>query len=257
MKLISEPYFTKKHLEYNRNSQKILISQWYGREKEYSLYCSSLSSYFPVQNFHHGPWGLGYDSTSDDYKILKIDEKSRSEILRLKSGSWKVTDKHLTAIHPILTHTNSLVFVHGACHWIGLFLAGKFLVISFSISDEMYGEIPLPEQMYYSGRSNKQGVSSLGEMFCAYYHHKSHTEYYFKIWVMKKIFNIQVTCLCSPVVPKYRCSDGDVLLCCIHLEPRAYVLRTSKGPFGLWPQSGAIQIGFVYTESLVFPKLVG
>ncbi|KAF3637794.1 hypothetical protein FXO38_23559 [Capsicum annuum] len=34
-------------------------------------------------------WGLGYESVSDDYKILKIDEKACSEILALKSGSWR------------------------------------------------------------------------------------------------------------------------------------------------------------------------
>ncbi|KAG5574052.1 hypothetical protein H5410_063818 [Solanum commersonii] len=193
MKLISEPYFTKKHLEYNRNSQKILISQclvlievfdYHVRDYKQQILLlwnpsTRESIVLPHPEFPPWPyctWGLGYDSTRDDYKILKIDEKSGSEILGLKSGSWKVTDKHPTAIHPILTHTDSLVFVHGAFHWIGLFLAGKFLVISFSISDEMYGEISLPEQIYYPGRSNKRGASSLGEMLCAYSRHKSHTE---------------------------------------------------------------------------------
>ncbi|PHT49229.1 hypothetical protein CQW23_13437 [Capsicum baccatum] len=37
-------------------------------------------------------WGLGYDSVSDDYKILKIDLESCSEILALKSGSWRLTN---------------------------------------------------------------------------------------------------------------------------------------------------------------------
>ncbi|KAK4369703.1 hypothetical protein RND71_009178 [Anisodus tanguticus] len=43
--------------------------------------------------------GLGYDSTSGDYKILKIDNKGRShkapgEILALKGGRWRNIDKH-------------------------------------------------------------------------------------------------------------------------------------------------------------------
>ncbi|KAH0649873.1 hypothetical protein KY284_029785 [Solanum tuberosum] len=58
-------------------------------------------------------WGLGYDSTSDDYKILKIDNKSRSEILALKSGSWRLMDKHPTDVHPMLMSTDSLYFRRG------------------------------------------------------------------------------------------------------------------------------------------------
>ncbi|PHT28447.1 hypothetical protein CQW23_31960 [Capsicum baccatum] len=61
-------------------------------------------------------WGLGYDSVSDDYKILKIDLKSCSEILTFKSGSWRLTNKYPTHILPELFSTDSLVFVHGAFH---------------------------------------------------------------------------------------------------------------------------------------------
>lgn len=31
---------------------------------------------------------------------------------------------------------------------------------------------------------------------------------------------------------------------------------TSKGTYGLWPQSDEAQKGFVYTESLFFPKVI-
>ncbi|KAG5583020.1 hypothetical protein H5410_053647 [Solanum commersonii] len=41
-------------------------------------------------------WGLGYDSTSGDYKILFIngEELPGGQILTLKSGSWRNIDKH-------------------------------------------------------------------------------------------------------------------------------------------------------------------
>ncbi|PHT32833.1 hypothetical protein CQW23_29170 [Capsicum baccatum] len=148
MALISEPYFTLKHLnraKNDQNSKRFLVSQWS------SLYCSSLSSVQRVEEVQKldcpsnaelwrcflyccydslaligvynyrdhthqlwlwnpstresivlpGPkfppelfctWELGYDSVSDDYQILKIDLKSRSEILTLKSGSWRLTN---------------------------------------------------------------------------------------------------------------------------------------------------------------------
>ncbi|XP_059285777.1 F-box protein CPR1-like [Lycium ferocissimum] len=76
---------------------------------------------FPPEDFC--TWGLGYDSTSDDYKILKIDLKAHSEILALKSGSWRKIDKHPTGIYPVsLANMDTLAFVHGAFHWLGLSL---------------------------------------------------------------------------------------------------------------------------------------
>ncbi|KAM3289057.1 hypothetical protein P3S67_017344 [Capsicum chacoense] len=57
--------------------------------------------------------GLGYDSTSDDYKILKIDDAAHCEILALKSGSWRKIDKHPAGVFPVLSDTkDSLAFVH-------------------------------------------------------------------------------------------------------------------------------------------------
>ncbi|PHT24509.1 hypothetical protein CQW23_35772 [Capsicum baccatum] len=39
-------------------------------------------------------YGLGYDSISDGYKVLRIDQEGMApdEILALKSGSWRKID---------------------------------------------------------------------------------------------------------------------------------------------------------------------
>ncbi|KAM3339244.1 hypothetical protein P3S68_029113 [Capsicum galapagoense] len=277
MALISEPYFTLKHLNHaknDQNSQRFLVNQWS------SLYCSSLSSVQRVEEVQKldcpsntelwrcflyccydslaligvynycdhthqlwlwnpstresivlpGPkfplelfctWGLGYDSVSDDYKILKIDLKSRK------------------------------------FHWIDDIT--RFTVTALSISSEVYTEIPLPEQML-SIYNQTWGVSVLTEKLCAYAHYTSQT---FRFWVMKDygikeswtgLFTIQGTGLLS-VILKYRFSDGELLLCCRDLAFRP-VFRKSEGPLGLCPQSNSSQKGFAYTESLFFPKLV-
>nr|XP_016446573.1 PREDICTED: uncharacterized protein LOC107771665 [Nicotiana tabacum] len=75
---------------------------------------------FPSEEF--STFGLGYDSTIDDYKILKIDLKAPGEILALKSGFWRKIDKHLTGVYPVLSGMDSLAFVNGAFHWLGLSL---------------------------------------------------------------------------------------------------------------------------------------
>ncbi|KAM3198797.1 hypothetical protein P3L10_034462 [Capsicum annuum] len=198
MTLISEPYFTLKHLnraKNNEHSQKILVLHG-----EFPLHCSSLSSasLSSVQlaedvrkldwPSNPRPWrfrmyccydglvliklrdypqyarailllwnpstrestvlprtefsltkdysfGLGYDSTSDDYKILKIDDAARCEILALKSGSWRKIDTHPAGVFPVLSDTeDSLAFVHGAFHWLDSSL--EKTLISFSISND-------------------------------------------------------------------------------------------------------------------------
>ncbi|KAK4713048.1 hypothetical protein R3W88_018955 [Solanum pinnatisectum] len=174
-------------------------------------------------------WGLGYDSTTDDYKILKIDKKSCSEILALKSSSWRLMDKHpIHDVHRMLTSTDSLVFVHR--------------------------DIPLPKQMYLK-KFREWGVSVLEGMCCAYSHYVSRIENVFKFWIMKdyvneswtELFTIQGTNLQS-AISKYMFSDGEVLLCREHLRRCCYVFRISKGPFGVWPQSNVILKGFVYFD---------
>ncbi|KAG5594096.1 hypothetical protein H5410_035328 [Solanum commersonii] len=185
MTLISDPYFSKKHLNHARNdgnSQKILVHICYPRYDEFSLYCSSLSS---VQQIEHvqkldfpcndKPWRyslycccngmalMGFCNYLDKHfqHLLwnpfheRINSTSRSinsskglfEILALKSGSWRLLDKHPIDVHPMLKSTDSLVCVHGAFHWLIRSLT-KYSVMSFSITDDVYREIPFLEQLY-------------------------------------------------------------------------------------------------------------
>ncbi|MCD7466073.1 hypothetical protein HAX54_002423 [Datura stramonium] len=99
-------------------------------------------------------FGLGYDATSDDYKILAVNlndmgQEASGEIFALKSGSWKKICQYPADIHRLIGFKdcgmNSLAFVHGAFHWVGL--SGCYTIVSFNISNEVYGEIPLPEHM--------------------------------------------------------------------------------------------------------------
>ncbi|XP_049359976.1 putative F-box protein At1g50870 [Solanum verrucosum] len=308
MTLISDPYFSKKHLNHARNDvQRIehvqkLDFPCNDKPWRYSLYCCcngmALMGFcnYPDKHFQlllwnpstresmvlpdpkilpkdYCTWGLGYDSASDDYKILKIDDKSCSEILALKSASWRLLDKHPIDVHPMLKSTgslyfrrgvqrdtiaratileflqvvwkgcfsigrnaleilalksgswrimdkhpnieehyfiniifnynhvlpwccttrDSLAFVHGAFHWLISSLT-KYYVMSFSISDEVYRDIPLPEQMYSNfSKLCGRGVSILGGTLCAYSHCVSDWKDMFKFWVMKDYVNASWT----------------------------------------------------------------
>ncbi|PHU06220.1 hypothetical protein BC332_27042 [Capsicum chinense] len=262
MTLISEPYFTLKHLNHaknNQNSQKILVLHG-----EFPLHCSSLSSVSlssvrlaeDVRKLdwpsNPRPWRFRID----DYKILKIDDTAHCEILTLKSDSWRKIDKRPAGVFPVLSDTeDSLAFVHGAFHWLDSSL--EKTLISFSISNDVYGEIPLPEGMSLVFNMNRiNGASALEGMLCVYSTHIRRGIHTFKLWILKdydvkeswnRLFTIQGTDLYS--IPKYKFSDGEVLLRCRDLECGS-VFKISKESSRLWPQSVSepIQDGFVYTE---------
>lgn len=63
---------------------------------------------------------------------------------------------------------DSLAFVHGAVHCLALSLNNS--VVSFSISNEVYGEILLPEGLclILNVAYIKNGVSAVGGMLCGY-----------------------------------------------------------------------------------------
>lgn len=83
-----------------------------------------------------------------------------------------------------------LAFVHGAFHWLGLSVNN--FVVSFSILNEVYGEIPLTKgwclilNMLYI----ESGVSILGGMLCGYSTYTHWGKDTFKLWVMKD-YNVQ------------------------------------------------------------------
>ncbi|KAM3309449.1 hypothetical protein P3S67_011193 [Capsicum chacoense] len=230
-------------------------------------------------------WGLGYDLTSDDYKILKIDGKEHNEILALKSGSWRKIDDHPTGDNSVLSDMDYLAFRHGALDCVGTssnmgylaFVRGAFhwidsllnhSMVTLSISNEVYGEIPLPVglDLVFDIMHSKQGVSVLEGVLCVYSTRIDHGKYTFKLWEMNdygvkeswnQLFTIQSTDLYS-ITPKYMFPDGDVLLRCSQLKCSGSVFKTSNESSGVWPQSDleCIQDGFVYTESLTSPKLL-
>ncbi|KAF3613175.1 putative inactive receptor kinase-like [Capsicum annuum] len=182
-------------------------------------------------------YGLAYDPISDDYKVFMISmfRPDDNEIFTLKNNaSWRIIDHKISGRtdSSMLTGGEYLPFVHGAFHWIGML--SRFCVVSFNISDEMYGEISLPAIVCCLTLSKSEvevevdvGVSLLGEMLSVYY---------------------------------------DVVLLCFdhHYEVKPdYLYRVIfSGAFGLsdlmWPLDGTVTIdkdGCVYTESLMSLRL--
>ncbi|XP_015166387.1 uncharacterized protein [Solanum tuberosum] len=113
-----------------------------------------------------------------------------------------------------------LTFVHAAFHWIGI-SRNYAVVVSFSISNEVYGEIPLQEEISVS--RDVFGITVLDGMLCVHsnslYDQSKHT---IKLWVLKeygiKESWIPLLSIEDPyiviAIPKYRFADGEVLFRC-------------------------------------------
>ncbi|KAF3637816.1 putative pentatricopeptide repeat-containing protein-like [Capsicum annuum] len=138
---------------------------------------------------------------------------------------------------------DSLTFVHGAFHWLGL--SRDESVTSYDISDEVFKEIPFPDGKFVILGMNcvKHGLSVLGEMICICTTHYDQWKYTFNLWIVKdygikeswtRFFTIQSTDLYS-LVPEYRFSDGEVLLRCKHFDRCGYIFKQPKNHlvFGL------------------------
>ncbi|KAM3327165.1 hypothetical protein P3S67_002291 [Capsicum chacoense] len=205
-----------------------LIGVFNNRDKNYLLLLWNLSGHkrsivLPDPEFSPElccTWGLGYESVSDDYKILKIDDKARSEILALKSGSWRLTNNYPIGNCPDLLCTESLVFVHGAFHWIDDITRSTVTVLS--ISSEVYTEIPLPEQMREVLGNERLTSKNLGQNCLLY-----------KV----PIFFQSCRNIGFRMVKCYSAAKIWVFV--------RSVLRTSKAPLELRPQSNFSQTGFL------------
>ncbi|KAF3653812.1 putative mitochondrial chaperone BCS1-B-like [Capsicum annuum] len=218
-----------------------------------------LPTQYPQSSPKQHLYGIGYDPTSDDYKIIRIDWNKNvpDEILALKSGSWRKIGEYAGGINGV--HWTSpmklcLAFVEGAFHWLS---REKDCVVSFNIWNEIYGEIPLPVTPY-SNRIEEKRVSAVGRR--VYYHHDD--EINFNLWVMKdygmkeswtKLFSIQSHGE-GIMAPIYRFSNDEVLLSCYGLKGSIY--KTSNGSSNrTWPlhlndisDLKRTIDGFVYTE---------
>ncbi|KAM3328134.1 hypothetical protein P3S68_033596 [Capsicum galapagoense] len=188
-----------------------------------------------------------------------------------KSGSWKRVGKPsfrvLAVSCGVPSGRDCLAFVHGTFHWFGLSNYGS-TIVSFNISNEVYGQIPLLERMrIYRKRYLENEVSVLGGLLCFYSTANYQGEGTFNLWVMRdygvkeswtNLYTIRDTDLYS-TRPKYRFADGEMLLRFRHLNRISHgpIFGTSKGQyFGLWPQCDTSREGFAYTESLISPKLL-
>ncbi|PHT61840.1 hypothetical protein T459_34316 [Capsicum annuum] len=124
---------------------------------------------------------------------------------------WRIIGKPTGIYSSWLSDMDSLTFVHGTFHWLGLSRIES--VTSYDISNEVFKEIPLPDGMFVVPNMKyvKHGFSILGEMICICSTHRDQWKYTFNVWIMKdygvkeswnRFFTIQSADLYS-LIPEY------------------------------------------------------
>ncbi|TMW92714.1 hypothetical protein EJD97_012656 [Solanum chilense] len=202
-------------------------------------------------------FGLGYDSTSGKYKIVQIFQHMDlpCEIFVLKGGSWKRSVKHPHGIYSLMFPVQFLTFAHAAFHWIAM-SRNHAVMVSFSILNEVHGEIPLPEEFSVT---DVIGVTLLDGMLSLHSNRPcDQSNSTIKLWVLKeygiKKSWIPFLSIEDPyivyAIPKYRFPDGEVLFRCFV----GGSLRTRSGPFGAWPEGHTLLEAHPFTESLISPR---
>ncbi|XP_059442126.1 F-box/kelch-repeat protein At2g43270-like [Corylus avellana] len=103
---------------------------------------------------HSTSWGFGFDSRTNDCKVVKID--SQVQIFSLATGSWKSSR---VGAPPACSSSNRgpQPFINGAIHWLASIRIGndanqvikyqRQSILSFDISNEIFREIMLPKTL--------------------------------------------------------------------------------------------------------------
>ena len=169
-------------------------------------------------------WGFGFDSQTNDYKVVKIvflenngaaKLDSVVQVFSLATGDWKSFRvcvpacsliyrglAHTIGCSPIQSHPQP--FINGAIHWLASAWRGKavgyrHLVLSFDISNEIFREIMFPEKIARLFPL-RLSISVYGKSL-AVYHALSDP---FQLWLMKEYGEVEswTQVLIEPKIPK-------------------------------------------------------
>ncbi|XP_071705112.1 F-box/kelch-repeat protein At3g06240-like [Rutidosis leptorrhynchoides] len=100
--------------------------------------------------------GLGYDSVTDDYKVVTILEfRNRNghdiimcvHVYSLRRNTWTRVIDYPDKYHS--SHITSKAFVNGSFHWVATKVSDQTkVIVAFSLADENFSEVPSPTLSY-------------------------------------------------------------------------------------------------------------
>ncbi|KAJ8763049.1 hypothetical protein K2173_023254 [Erythroxylum novogranatense] len=188
--------------------------------------------------------GFGFDSKSINYKVVKVvyfvaDYPSQVvwrevEIFDLRLGAWR-NSKATVTTYPdfVIDRSSQQAFLNETIHWVGCTLPNKELggqqklvVATFDVSNEVFGQLEIPEETANLGYRNKMSLSVLGGSLSLIWYKNVWPEQHSSIcyiWVMKdygvseswlKQYKIHLTCGVSKALGLR--GNGEILLVMSH-----------------------------------------
>ncbi|KAF5820100.1 putative F-box domain-containing protein [Helianthus annuus] len=130
-------------------------------------------------------WGFGYDSSTDDYKVIvKGWDQTCVQVMiaSLKSNVWRVIEE---VKYKFISKTG--ILSNGALHWIAKDQNNKKLIISFDLSKEEFKEIPQPDDVKYECSSSSY-LGIVNECLCIF--RRSNCCFLDDLWMMKS-YNVK------------------------------------------------------------------
>ncbi|XP_062009189.1 F-box/kelch-repeat protein At3g06240-like isoform X1 [Rosa rugosa] len=209
--LISDPYFIRKHLSCIdtkiSTSYSLLIKEQIFRSAEYEAILKCLSHDGPLPSrrldflvlpqpslwSQHFFSGFGYDSTSNDYKVILASHTSSNEfdvvVFTLKSGSWRKLGR-LNRYSEVSWVSLAGCLVNEALHWVLEEEDDRLItsrIVSFDLAEEKFYEIPLPFPPSPVDRPTSTAeVGILNNCLTLYFQTMScEPGRNFKVWVLK------------------------------------------------------------------------
>ncbi|XP_058006564.1 F-box protein CPR1-like [Hevea brasiliensis] len=151
----------------------------------------------PCPNFtftSYGPYihslGFGFDSTTDDYKLVRIvyshfnfgEIRPFVEIYSLRSRGWRKVDNNLKYV---MLEGSTSAFLNGACHWVAIKEDGiSEVIVSFALGEEVFGEMEVPDCLVKKYIFMDIAVFDGSLLLVPFM--KFTTERCFSVWMMKK-----------------------------------------------------------------------
>ncbi|GJZ77802.1 reverse transcriptase domain-containing protein [Tanacetum coccineum] len=114
-------------------------------------------------------WGFGYDSSTDDYKVIvgfgEGNHRTRFHVLTLKSNIWKlIGDIKYKLKFP--SDYRPGILCKGSLHWFMNDRKNNKVIISFDLSLEEFNEIPQPHDLLYN--YEEHNILGFIESLCIY-----------------------------------------------------------------------------------------
>ncbi|KAI8561457.1 hypothetical protein RHMOL_Rhmol04G0341300 [Rhododendron molle] len=168
-------------------------------------------------------YGLGYDSASDDFKVVKAtrpfsrkNATSAVHVFSSRLSSWKRIEDFGYQIHGWTSGTVLNGAPHSVVERLGLGMG--VVIVYFDATEEKFNEVPSPdcEGANILDNSNVVGLGVLGGSLCVV---KQHCENHADVWVMKeswtKLFvvpNKSREIYLHNIMPLCYANDGEVVM---------------------------------------------